>query len=200
MNFRWLALFGAAVLCAGIAGPVRAQVFTPTLVVPAAPAPFIGGALSAGIGRDDGFALEGILRRPFGEYQLGVRAGLVDADGLAVLLGLEYANPLELPQLALPFQVSVTGAAQAAVGGRSGLGVSAGATLGRAFEVEEVTITPYLHPRVAVLDGITPGESLALALLLEGGADFAFAPGLNLHVALGVGREAANLGVGLSWR
>ena len=178
------------------AGALRAQVFTPAFLTPH-PADGIGVALSGGIGSEDGYAIEGMARRAYGPFQLGVRVGFADLDGAALLVGLEYLNPLP-PVWDLPVELAVTGGAQGIIGGRGGPGVSAGVTGGHQFVLPGATITPYFHPRLAFLDR-SPGD-LHLAPQAELGADFTLESNLLFHVALGIGSETANLGFGLSWR
>jgi hypothetical protein len=174
----------------------HAQVFTPAFQSPF-PSNGLGVAVSGGIGPEDGYAVEGIARRSYGEFELGARAGVADLDGAALLLGLEYRNPLG-PVWDLPVEFAVTAGAQAILGSGGGPGVSAGITGGHEFVLPGATISPYFHPRLALLDR-SPGD-IHLEPQAELGADFLLESSLRFHVALGVGTETANLGFGLSWR
>lgn len=177
-------------------GGLQAQVFTPPFLGPEQSAE-IGAVLSGGIGREDGFAVEGVARRTYGPIDLGLRVGVADLDGTALLVGLEYRNPLG-HVWDLPVEFAVTGAAQGILGSNGGPGVSAGVTGGHEFALQTATITPYLHPRLALLD--RSSGDFELAPLVELGADFDFASDVRFHLALGLGTETANLGFGLSWR
>lgn len=192
---RWIALAAMLLLSPG-ARPAAAQLFTPSFLAPAR-AGDLGVYLSSGIA-DDGFAVEGIWRRGFGAYDLGLRAGVADVGDAALLVGAEYRNPLEIGTA--PIDVSVTGGAQVVVGSESGLGVQAGATLGHTFVTPGLTVTPYLHPRLGLMDPIGAAEDVSLELLADLGVDLTVPAGLVVRVGLGFADETATLGIGLSWR
>jgi hypothetical protein len=178
------------------AGRLEAQVFTPAFLAPNR-ATGLGAVLSGGIGPEDGYAVEGMARRNYGAFDLGLRAGVADLDGVALLVGLEYRNPLP-PVWDFPVEFAVTGAAQGVIGKNGGPGISAGITGGHEFVLPGAAITPYFHPRIAIHDRSSSG--LEIAPLAELGAEFLFASEYRFHVALGLGTETANLGFGLSWR
>src|SRR3712207_6952846 len=52
-------------------------------------------------------AVEGILRQTFGPFDLGLRAGIVDAPGADFTIGGEYRNPIAVGTT--PIDVAVTG-------------------------------------------------------------------------------------------
>jgi hypothetical protein len=177
------------------AGGLSAQVFTPSFLPPQR-SEGVGTYLSGGVGSEDGFAIEGIARRSYGPIDLGLRAGVADLDGAALLIGVEYRNPL--PGIwDLPVDLSVTGGAQGIIGHRGGPGVAAGITGGHEFVLPGAVIDPYVNPRIALFE--RSGSSLTLAPHVELGSDVTVASDLRFHIAIGLGAETANLGFGLSW-
>lgn len=192
-------LLAAAALGATFA-PARAQVFTPPFLAPQL-GPDLGVYLSAGVAPDDGLAIEGVWRRPFGSYELGVRGGLGEVGGsLSLLLGGDYRNPLPVPADLAPLLVAVTGGAQLAVGGSAALGLDAGVSVGSRLEVEGVPLTPYLNPRLGVVTGIPGTAGPDLTLLVDLGVDVELGGGRVARLAIGLGQHTAALGMGLGWR
>jgi hypothetical protein len=177
------------------AGGLSAQVFTPSFLPPQR-SEGVGAYLSGGVGSEDGFAIEGIARRSYGPIDLGLRAGVADLDGAALLIGIEYRNPL--PGIwDLPVDLAVTGGAQGLIGHHGGPAVAAGITGGHEFVVPGAVIDPYVNPRIALFE--RAGSSLRLAPQVELGADVTAASPLRFHIGIGLGAETANLGFGLSW-
>lgn len=177
-----------------LARPAAAQLFTPSHLSPVRSSD-AGLHLSAG----DGLALEGILRRERGIYDLGLRAGIADVDGsVMVLLGADYRNPLEVDFA--PLVLAATGGAQVALGGRSGFGIDAGVSVGSTFTPEGIAVTPYLHPRIALVESLRAHESLGLRILADLGVEARFAPHLVGRLALGLGGPTADFSLGLAWR
>jgi hypothetical protein len=113
-------------LAFGSGTPLEAQVFTPTYMAPRS-ASDIGLYRSYGPGD---FAVEGILRRQAGAYDLGARLGLADAGDLAVLAGAELRNPIPT---GAPVDLAVTGFAQGVFGDASGAGFLLGLSIGSTF-------------------------------------------------------------------
>lgn len=171
---------------------VAAQVFTPTFM-----APRQGG--SAGIYVSDlgDLAVEGIVRGGFGSFDLGVRGGIVDAGDTDFTLGGEYRNPIILGTA--PVDLAVTGGAQALLGGSDWLGLSAGLSLGTTIVPGTFAFSPYVHPRIAFVDG--PGEDgFDSDLVAEIGADFTFSNRAAFRVAIALDDVGADWGIGFSWR
>src|SRR5690606_9632396 len=86
--FGGACLLGALVF--GGAAEANAQVFTPTYMSPRASSD-IGLYLSDGPGE---FAAEGILRRHFGSFDIGVRGGIADTHDLSFMVGGEFRHPV----------------------------------------------------------------------------------------------------------
>lgn len=174
---------GALLVSASSAG---AQVFTPSYQSPV-PMNDLGIYLSDGPGDS---AFEGIYR----EGPLGLRVGYVDAlDGL-----LSVGGEVRVP-LTAPIPVAFTAAAQGLLGDDQAIGLQAGVSVGQRFVTPGVALTPYLHPRVAAIQGYGGGE-FETELLAELGLDAEFSSNLILRLSLGLSDESPDVGVGLSWR
>jgi hypothetical protein len=175
--------------------PAAAQVFTPTFLAPRA-------SSDAGIYLSDGpgeFALEGIFRRGFGGYDLGFRVGLADTRDATLLLGGELRSPLRAGTA--PLDLALTAGAQALLGDVDAVGVQGGLSIGHTFVPGEITFTPYLHPRIALVDGLGVDDDFDLELLADLGLDLAFRSGLALRIGIALDDEAGgDWGVGLVWR
>ena len=173
---------------------LEAQIFTPTFLAPRQGA-------STGIYISDfdvgDLAVEGILRRGFGSFDLGLRAGLVDAAGTDLTIGGEYRNPIRVGTA--PIDVSVTGAAQALIGDADWIGLQAGISLGMTLVPATFSVSPYIHPRLAFING-PGGDGLESDLLAEIGADFELGNRAVVRLAIGLDDVGADWGLGFSWR
>lgn len=188
-------LLGALAAVLTTAGGAEAQIFTPTFLGPRASSD-VGVYLSDGPGD---LAVEGIWRRGFGGYDLGLRVGIADTDpDAAVLVGGELRSPLRLG--GAPLDAALTGGVQAVIGDRDGLGAQLGLALGRTFAGAPFSISPYLHPRIAVVNALGEGDESDLELLADLGVDFGFSPNLVLRLGIAFEQPGAGLGVGLAWR
>ncbi|HEX5520394.1 MAG TPA: hypothetical protein VFX29_01815 [Longimicrobiaceae bacterium] len=181
-------------LASGAAKSAAAQIFTPTYMAPRS-----GGDL--GLYLNDGpgdFSLEGIWRRDLGGYDLGLRGGVASiADDAALLIGAEVRNPLSVTDV--PLEFAFTAGAQAVVSSRSAAGVQVGLSAGHTFVPGDFSVTPYIHPRLALLSGFRDSD-LRARVLADIGFDVAFQPNLTFRMAFGLGRETADWGIGLAWR
>ena len=181
-----------------VAGPAAAQLFTPSFLSPVRGGD-AGVYLSGGFGPSDDLAVEGIWRVQREIYDLGLRAGLQDRpDDLALLLGADYRNPLEVD--AAPLQLAATGGAQAVIGNSygGGYGVDVGISVGSTFSPEGWRVTPYLHPRVGLVRSLR-GEGPGLRVLADLGADLSIGQNLVARLALGLGGPTADFSLGLAW-
>lgn len=192
MTIRTLAAVAAALALGGEAA--GAQVFTPTYLAPRVSSD-LGVYVSDGPGD---LAIEGIWRRAMaGGSGLGLRLGFADADGgTALLAGIDYRSPLALAGTA-PVDLALTLGGQAALGEAEGFGAQVGLSVGYTFTTPELSVTPYIHPRLAFIsveggdDGIEP--------LADLGIDLGFAPNLSLRFGANLG-DGADWGIGLAWR
>ena len=171
----------------------EAQVFTPTFMAPRQSSD-IGLYLNDGPGE---FSIEGILRRGFGAYDLGVRLGLADTEDLTILVGGELRHPVA--QTA-PIDLAVTGHAQGAFGDASAAGFLLGLSLGYTFVAPGIAFTPYLHPRVGGVESFR-GDDFDLELLADLGFDLRFSQSLDVRLGITFEDEhGAEFGIGLAWR
>jgi hypothetical protein len=187
------AMWVAAAAAVLFAGQTQAQVFTPTFQSTARGSD-IGLYLSDGPGE---LAIEGIWRRNFGTGDLGLRAGFADVGDGDVLLGVDWRQPLNLQTA--PLELAVTLGAQGAFGDVSGIGGQVGVSLGHTFAESGLRITPYVHPRVAIVSAIGEGSDAELDVLADVGVDVDFMPNLSLRLGVNLG-DGADWGIGVALR
>lgn len=190
MKKRW---FGAAAAALLAAAPAHAQVFTPTYQSTERSSD-VGIYLGNGPGD---LAVEGIWRRTLAAGDLGLRIGFADVGNGDLLLGADWRQPLSLGTA--PVDVALTFGAQGGFGDASGVGGQVGLDFSHTFAEPGVRITPYVHPRVAVLKSLGEGSDTKLDVLADLGADVSFAPNLVLRVGVNLG-DGSGVGVGLAWR
>lgn len=183
----------AAVAVCISAAPAYSQVFTPTYQAPA-PSADVGVYFSEGPGD---FAVEGIWRGNYGGHNLGLRAGLADTDDLSVLLGLDYRKALIQRS---PLDLSLTAAGQGIFGDFSGFGALLGLSLGHTFDLGELALTPYLHPRVGLIDSFGGDDEVDLELLADFGIDARVTQNLEIRFAFPLDSHGSDWGVGFAWR
>lgn len=183
------------ILSAAIAGALTigadaadAQVFTPSYQAPVVMND-LGIYLSDGPGD---MALEGIYR----SGPVGLRIGFVDAVDDLLSLGGEVRVPLE----SAPVDVAFTAGAQGLIGDFDAIGVQGGLTIGERFVNPGVALTPYIHPRIALIDGLATDDDFEAELLAELGLDAEFASNLILRLSIGLSDESPDVGIGLAWR
>ena len=181
---------------AGIASAPEAsgQVFTPTFQPP------LGGG-NVGVYLSDfeqgGLAVEGIFRQGGRPYDLGFRIGIADVDDAAFILGADLRNPLQLGTA--PLDVAFTAGGQALLGERDGFGFQAGLSVGSTFGAQGFLFTPYIHPRIALVNDYRPNEDeLQLDVLADLGVDVAF-PNFILRFGVNLGKFA-DWGIGVAFR
>lgn len=178
----------AAVAGALWGGAAQAQVFTPSYQAPVVMND-LGVYVSDGPGD---VALEGIYR----SGALGLRVGLVDAGDNLLTLGGEVRAPLESD----PVDVAFTAGAQGIIGDFDAIGLQGGLTIGKRFVNPGAALTPYIHPRIALVDGFAEDDEFEAELLAELGLDAEFSSNLVLRLSIGLGDVSPNVGVGLAWR
>jgi len=192
MSKSWV-IRGVAALAASVfsLGAAEAQVFTPTFLAPRLTNDF-GVYVSD---YDPGLALEGIWRAG----SLGIRAGYFDVGDGALSIGGEIRNPVVLA--GAPIGLAFTAAGQAILGDANALGIQAGFSAGHTFvpEASNFSLTPYIHPRLAILNNYGAEDKFELDVLADVGINFDFAPNLSFRVGANLG-EGANWGIGAAWR
>jgi hypothetical protein len=184
----------ATVALSALAQAAAAQVFTPTFQSTRRAGTDLGVYLSDGPGD---LAVEGIWRRGFGGGDLGLRAGFADIGSGDVLLGADWRQPLALGTA--PVDLALTFGAQGAFGDVDGIGGQVGLDFGHTFAQPGLSITPYVHPRLALVSALADNADAELDVLADIGADFDFAPNLSLRVGVNLG-NGADWGIGLAWR
>jgi hypothetical protein len=178
------AVAGALAMAVGTAD---AQVFTPSYQAPVVMND-LGIYLSDGPGD---MALEGIWRGG----PLGLRIGFVDAGDDLLSLGGEVRVPVTAP-----IDVAFTAAAQGLIGDVDAIGVQGGLSIGQRFVNPGVALTPYIHPRIALIDSGAATDDFEAELLAELGLDAEFASNLILRLSIGLSDESPDVGIGLAWR
>jgi hypothetical protein len=192
--------YGVALLacCAAAlhAPAAAAQVFTPTYMTPV-PGNELGVYASDGPGD---LTLEASWRRlTAGGADIGIRAGFADFEAGVLLLGVEVRNPVVLA--GSPIGLAFTAGAQAGVGDALGFGGQAGFSAGHTFVPGNFTFTPYIHPRLVVVNELSAirETDLQLQARADVGADLAFEGGFSFRFAANIGR-GARFGAGVAFR
>ena len=189
MRYRTIATVAAAVLCCS--APAAAQVLTPTFQAPTSSNDI--GIYVVDVGD---LGVEGVLRRSLGAGDLGLRAGFADVnDGNVLLLGVDYRNPLQLSGTA-PLAIAFTVGAQAALLDAEVFGVQGGLSVGYAFDSPDLRLTPYIHPRLAL---VSSDDDTELEVLADVGLDVGITPTLDLRFGANLG-DGADWGLGLAFR
>lgn len=192
---------GLALAAALSAAPAQAQVFTTPFQSPTPSSDF--GVYYSDLG---GGTVEGIWRRPSrGGSDLGIRAGFADVGDGALTVGIESRNPVVLA--GAPIGLAFTASGQGIIGdGTTLLGGQVGFTAGQRIPAGTFTVTPYIHPRLALLTdlagdngGVEGDDDFELDVLADFGADLDFANGISLRLDFNLA-DGANWGIGLAWR
>lgn len=191
---RWMAAAAVAAAMLSASG-VEAQVFTPTFMAPRS-------SSDLGIYLNDGpgdFSVEGIMRRAGGGYDLGLRLGVAEIlDDAALLLGGELRNPLALGTA--PLDLAFTAGVQGVIGEVDAIGLQAGLSIGHTFVSPGLAITPYLHPRIGMIDGWGANDDFDLEVLADLGVDVQFNGNLALRLGIPLEEHGSDWGIGLAWR
>jgi hypothetical protein len=190
------ALALTAALCAGAA---QAQVYSPPFMSPTPTSDF--GVYVSDVGD---LAVEGIWRRISRGGDIGLRAGYADVGDGALMLGIELRNPVVLA--GAPIGLAFTAGAQGLLGEDPRVGGQVGFTAGQALPAGTFTVTPYIHPRLALVaspgsndNGLNDdGNEVDLDVRADIGADFDFASGVSLRLDINLA-EGASWGLGLAW-
>jgi hypothetical protein len=183
-----------------LSGTAQAQVFSPPFMSPTPTSDF--GVYVSDVGD---LGIEGIWRRVSRGGDIGLRAGYADVGDGALLLGIELRNPVVLA--GAPIGLAFTAGGQGIIGDEPQVGGQVGFTAGQALPAGNFTVTPYIHPRLAVIadlggddnDGLEDEDEVELDVLADIGADIAFTSGVSLRIDFNLSDGAA-WGLGLAWR
>lgn len=188
MKKNWMTAAAVAGAVAASVSAAEAQVFTPSYQAPVVMND-LGIYISDGPGD---MALEGIYRAG----PLGLRVGFVDAGSDLISIGGELRAPME----SAPIDVAFTAGAQGLIGDFDAIGLQGGLSIGERFVTPGVALTPYIHPRIALIDGFATDDDFEAELLAELGLDAEFASNLILRLSIGLSDESPDVGIGLAWR
>lgn len=188
----------AALAAALSAGRAEAQVYSPPFMSPTPTSDF--GIYVSDIGD---VAVEGIWRRIARGGDIGVRAGYADTGEGALMLGIEMRNPVVLA--GAPIGLAFTAGAQGLISDNPRVGGQVGFTAGQALPAGTITVTPYIHPRLALVaspdtdNELEDDDNFDLDVRADIGADLDFAAGVSLRFGINLA-EGASWGLGLAWR
>ena len=182
------------------AGTAQAQVYSPPFMSPTPTSDF--GVYVSDLGD---VAIEGIWRRLSRGGDIGLRAGYADIGDGALMLGIELRNPVVLA--GAPIGLAFTAGAQGLIGDDPRVGGQVGFVAGQALPAGTFTVTPYIHPRLAVVaspggddnNGLEDEDDVDLDVRADIGADFDFASNVSLRLDINLA-EGASWGLGLAWR
>ena len=186
MSLRKSALFGAMALTVAFAATeASAQAsYTPSYNSPyrAFDSHEFGGILSFPDGGSD-YAVEGVYRFAKGNWDVGIKGGIIDAGGTALIAGVEgRLGVMDHTQQSFPLDGAIV----------VGLGTfdfdawvvpSAGLSLGRNVELEDFSFTAYGQPTLFLTTG---GGDTNFDFGLGLGVDFQIAKAIDLRTSFGV--------------
>jgi hypothetical protein len=180
-----------AVLASGLvfASTAQAQVFTPTYQSPRL-VNELGVHVSDGPGS---MALSGIWRGG----PVGLRVGYVDTAGGLLSIGGELRNALAMQ--GAPLGLAFTAGAQGLLGESNAVGVQAGLSAGYTFTGTGLVLTPYLHPRLAMVNTLG-SDNLEFRVLADVGTDIEFYNNILVRFGVKLDDLGSNFGVGIGVR
>jgi len=190
MKKQWFGRLGAVVLGLGLAGAAQAQVFTPTYQSPRL-VNELGIHLADGPGD---LALEGTWRAG----PIGLRLGFVDGRGGLLSIGGELRNAI--PVTGAPLGLAFTAGAQALIGDANALGVQAGLSAGHTFVGPGLAVTPYINPRVGLINTLGGNDDMEFKVLADIGADVEFHNNILFRLGIKLDDAGSNFGVGFGVR
>ncbi len=202
MNRKHIAVMAAGLLMAG-AGSLRAQVAweAPLMAPPRAPAGF--GVYVADVAGGD-IGVFGTWRGRTAPSGLEFRFGIAEdaADDIAGLFGVTFSGMIARESGDMPFDLSWVAGGGIGFGDFVLLTIPAGVSLGKTFQGEGVTFTPYVTPRL-VLDAALgdddfggDGDDTDLGLVVDLGFDIGLRRGWALRFGASLGdHEAIAFGI-----
>jgi hypothetical protein len=121
-----------------------------------------------------------------------------ELSSAALDIGGELRAPIPAPSA--PVSLAFIAGAQGIIGDQSAVGLQGGLSVGYTFVGPPVNITPYVAPRVALVDGFGPNDSMKAHLLADIGVDVDIQPRLSLRFGIGLTDTNDAWGIGLAWR
>jgi hypothetical protein len=176
-------------------GAVSAQAWETPSFLPPRPGNDAGLYVTNGDGYDLGLA--GLWR----SGNLGVRVDFFDTNiGSRLGVGAETHGFMLAAGPDFPVDVSWTAAGGIIVGnGVTSLWIPVGVSIGRTFQLQKISVQPYLHPRVGLGASWANGTSNAdLNAVVEFGSDIYLNQDWTFRVAFDVGDYGA-LGIGAAY-
>jgi hypothetical protein len=199
--FKRFGIAVAVLLCAG--APAAAQQWDEPSFASPLPADDIGIYAFRPDRGDWGFA--GIWRQS-GNVNLGVRAGMGGREGARlVLVGAELNAPLRVLGPASPIALSWTAGIGATLNGTTSLRVPVGLSAGLLLPLGDLTLVPYVHPRLAFdlstfkVGGVEQTDT-EFNVPVDVGADLVIGDGLVVRVGYSVGPYRNSVGAGVALR
>lgn len=173
--------------------PAHSQVFTPSYMSPRVTSD-VGVYFSDGPGD---FAVEGIWRGAYGGQNIGLRAGIADTEDVMVLVGGELKSVI---QQSSPLELALTASGQGAFGDWDGFGFLLGLGIGHTFILDQLQVTPYVHPRVGLINSLGGNSDTDFEVLADFGIDARLTENIEIRFAFPLDSESSDWGVGFAWR
>lgn len=141
---------------------------------------------------DAGTGLEGVYRFASGQFDVGLRGGVLlpDVGDTEALVGVEARYRVITHSVDFPLDGAFIFGGGFNINGGTDVILPAGLSLGRRLEVENsnVSIIPYVQPTAVIINAETlGGRDTDLFFALGLGADFRLSPRFDARVSLGLG-------------
>lgn len=139
--------------------------------------------------------------------QLSLDIGVADPEhgDVKLLLGGGYARQLNRSNNDLPLDLLLTAGAYVALADPTDFQIPVGISAGHRFDLDQgLAITPYIHPRLALVYHGKRGNNDSntdLDVVFDLGANFEVSPRLSLRAAVAFGGDQNDaIGFALAWR
>ncbi|MEJ2186838.1 MAG: hypothetical protein P8Z36_12980 [Gemmatimonadota bacterium] len=195
MHMKRFVVMVVGLVLLGVPAGLAGQAWETPSFLPPRPGNDAGLYLTNGDGYDLGLA--GLWR----SGNLGVRVDFFDTNiGSRLGVGAETHGFLLAAGPDFPVDVSWTAAGGIVVGnGLTSLWIPAGVSIGRTFELQQISVQPYLHPRIGLsANWYNGGSNADLNAVLEFGSDIYLNKDWTFRVAFDVGDYGA-LGIGAAY-
>lgn len=142
-------------------------------------------------------AFEGVYRMASRRFDVGFKAGLLDAGDAVLLIGAEARQRVITHSVDFPLDGAlILGIGGRFVSGNSFLIIPVGLSLGRRIDVEQsnVSIVPYVQPTMSFVAGDNSDVAFTLGL----GADFRLSRRFDARLSAGIG-DLEGVSIGAVW-